>query len=258
MAYSDAPRCKATNREGQPCGQAAMKNGMCRIHGGKSIAGGVSNPNFTGTNNSHRMREVIADPQLLANYVEILNDPELLNLSSEIALMRAHSIQLIQRITTNGESAQRWERATDAYNRLVKATRDKARARQAQALRDLQIVFTERETDRVLWEEVHDTMRTLDRLVKAENKRRSQMHAMMSTEQTVGMIARLVGIIQEVVTDEATVRKIHKEFRSLIVENPALAAGINKVEGNKERKNKARFFAPGDLPESLEAMVLQE
>lgn len=259
MPYSDAARCKSLNRAGQPCGQPAMKNGRCRVHGGKMPAKGAGHQSFTGTNfPSNRMKDAIADPQLLNTYIEILNDPELLNLSSEIALMRAHSIQLIQRITTNGESAGRWDRATDAYNRFVNATRDKARSRQAQALRDMQNVFSERENDRVLWEEVHDTMKTLDRLVKAENKRRATMHAMMSTEQAVGLIARLVGVIQNVVTDEPTLRKIHKEFRGLIVETPALAVGINRVEGNKEKLHKDRFFAPGDLPESLEAMVLQE
>lgn len=233
-----------------------MKNGRCRVHGGKVPGKGALNQQFTGTNDNPRMREAIADPKLLANYIEILNDPELLNLSSEIALVRAHGIELIQRITTNGESAERWDRAVKAYNEFITATRQKARARQSQALHDMQVVFTERETDRIIWEEFHDNMKTLDRLVKSENKRRATMHAMMSTEQAVGLIARLVGVIQEVVTDEATIRKIHKEFRGLIVETPALAVGINKVEGNKEKRHRERFFAPGDLPDSLEAMIL--
>lgn len=258
MPFSDAPRCKSLNREGNPCGQPAMKNGRCRAHGGKVPAGGATHQSFIGSNHNKKLQEAIADPELLANYIEILNDPELLNLSSEIALVRAHGIELIQRITTNGESAERWDRAVKAYNDFITATRQKARARQSQALHNMQVVFTERETDRIIWEEFHENMKTLDRLVKSENKRRATMHAMMSTEQAVGLIARLVGVIQDVVTDEAMLRKIHKEFRGLIVETPALAVGINRVEGNKQKLHKDRFFAPGDLPDSLEAMVLQE
>ncbi|HMO31052.1 HGGxSTG domain-containing protein [Enterovirga sp.] len=31
-----SPRCGARTRSGSPCRQAAMPNGRCRIHGGKS------------------------------------------------------------------------------------------------------------------------------------------------------------------------------------------------------------------------------
>jgi hypothetical protein len=34
--FTKAPRCGAKNRRGLPCQQPAMKNGRCRLHGGKS------------------------------------------------------------------------------------------------------------------------------------------------------------------------------------------------------------------------------
>jgi hypothetical protein len=34
--FSKAPRCGAKNRRGTPCQAPAMKNGRCRLHGGKS------------------------------------------------------------------------------------------------------------------------------------------------------------------------------------------------------------------------------
>jgi len=34
--FLSAPRCGAKTRKGQPCHQPAMKNGRCRLHGGKS------------------------------------------------------------------------------------------------------------------------------------------------------------------------------------------------------------------------------
>ncbi|MFC1765912.1 HGGxSTG domain-containing protein, partial [Planctomycetota bacterium] len=33
---NNAPRCGAMNRRGTPCMAPAMKNGRCRLHGGKS------------------------------------------------------------------------------------------------------------------------------------------------------------------------------------------------------------------------------
>lgn len=32
----DSPRCKAKTRLGMPCQSPSMKNGRCRMHGGKS------------------------------------------------------------------------------------------------------------------------------------------------------------------------------------------------------------------------------
>lgn len=34
--FSKAPRCGAKTRSGTPCQAPAMKNGRCRLHGGKS------------------------------------------------------------------------------------------------------------------------------------------------------------------------------------------------------------------------------
>jgi hypothetical protein len=34
--FTKAPRCGARNRRGTPCQAPAMKNGRCRLHGGKS------------------------------------------------------------------------------------------------------------------------------------------------------------------------------------------------------------------------------
>lgn len=35
----NAPRCGARTRSGGACQQPAMKNGRCRLHGGKSLRG---------------------------------------------------------------------------------------------------------------------------------------------------------------------------------------------------------------------------
>ena len=35
-ALANHPRCGAKCRSGEPCKNAAMKNGRCRMHGGKS------------------------------------------------------------------------------------------------------------------------------------------------------------------------------------------------------------------------------
>ncbi len=41
--FSKASRCGAKTRQGIPCKAPAMKNGRCRMHGGKSPGGPVGN-----------------------------------------------------------------------------------------------------------------------------------------------------------------------------------------------------------------------
>ncbi len=43
--FTNAPRCGAKNRKGTPCKMPAMKNGRCRLHGGKSTGAPLGNQN---------------------------------------------------------------------------------------------------------------------------------------------------------------------------------------------------------------------
>lgn len=60
-----------------------MPNGRCRLHGGKSLKG-AAHPAF-----KHGRRSKSVPAQLTETYHRSLGDPELLNLSSEIALTDA-------------------------------------------------------------------------------------------------------------------------------------------------------------------------
>jgi hypothetical protein len=57
---ANSPRCGAKTRAGSVCRQPAMKNGRCRLHGGKSPGAprGVRNGNYR---NGLRTIEAIAD-----------------------------------------------------------------------------------------------------------------------------------------------------------------------------------------------------
>lgn len=248
-SLQNATRCSATKRDGTPCGQPAITpSKFCRVHGGK-VPSGVHSGAFTGAGcGGAQYENSIRDPELLKKYINVVTDPELLNLSSEVSLVRAHILQALEKITESGESESRWDDAINAYNKLVRARRTKSGAKYQEALTDLEKVFTEHRNDRLLWDDLYNAMRTLDKLVGRENKRRAQLHAVMSTDQIVGMLARIVTIIQDNVADPGSVRKIHKAVRELIVENPSLASGMDKVDARRKDTSL--------LPEVIEAVVL--
>src|SRR3712207_3238376 len=76
-------KCGALTRRGTACLQPAMKNGRCRMHGGKTPRG-VELPQF-----SHgRYSKAIPD-RLSMRYEEALSDAERHDLRHEIALSEA-------------------------------------------------------------------------------------------------------------------------------------------------------------------------
>src|SRR3989338_11232965 len=64
-----APRCEAKTRSGLRCMAPAMKNGRCRMHGGKSTgpktSGGLNNSRNANRKHGSYSRQVILERQTL-------------------------------------------------------------------------------------------------------------------------------------------------------------------------------------------------
>lgn len=71
--------CGAKTRSGEPCKNAAMPNGRCRMHGGKSTGRPIIHGRY-----SLKHRQSLAKKQ-----EEFLNDPNPGDLTAELALMRS-------------------------------------------------------------------------------------------------------------------------------------------------------------------------
>jgi len=76
-AFLDSPRCGAKTRSGLPCKAPAMKNGRCRMHGGKSTGPPKGNQNalkhgfYTHDKMAHQkqIKQLIKDSQTLLQEV---------------------------------------------------------------------------------------------------------------------------------------------------------------------------------------------
>lgn len=75
--------CGAKTRGGAPCKNAAMPNGRCRMHGGKTPSG-IASPHFKTGRYSKSI-----PTRLAAVYEASKDDPDLLALDDEIALTDA-------------------------------------------------------------------------------------------------------------------------------------------------------------------------
>ncbi len=62
--FTKAPRCGAKTRQGNPCEAPAMKNGRCRMHGGKSLGGPVGNQ--YAVTHGLRTKKAIAERKMIS------------------------------------------------------------------------------------------------------------------------------------------------------------------------------------------------
>lgn len=99
------PQCKAySRRTGQQCGNRAIKGReVCRMHGGKSPRPGPAHPRFK----DGRYSKVLEGSTLEELYARMRQDPKLLHLKEEIALLTARQQETLER-AKRGESHDAW------------------------------------------------------------------------------------------------------------------------------------------------------
>ncbi len=72
-AFMDAPRCGAKTRKETPCMSPAMKNGRCRMHGGKST--GAPKGNQNAFKHGRYTAEVIEERRMVRELVNYYRNP---------------------------------------------------------------------------------------------------------------------------------------------------------------------------------------
>src|SRR6187200_1573899 len=142
-----ANRCRAHSRNtGKPCGQPAMgTNGLCRLHGGKSLQG-IAAPNYKHGRYSRTMPISLAEA-----YESAINDPEILNLTDEIAVTQARLNELLDRLDT-GESMARWKSLQDAWKVTMQARRRRDSAAYAEGMEELGKLMNAGVADWMVWD----------------------------------------------------------------------------------------------------------
>src|SRR5204862_7570637 len=108
----------AKTRTGAPCKGRAMRNGRCRMHGGKSPQGIAS-----ATLKDGRYSKSIP-ANLLATYQQTKNDPNLLALDEEVAPATSKIDNLIA-VIGSGESSATIKGIYDSWQAFKAANRRK-------------------------------------------------------------------------------------------------------------------------------------
>lgn len=203
------PKCGAKTRAGGRCQQHALPNGRCRFHGGKSL-GGIASPTFkTGRYSKY------LPTRLLERYQASADDPELLALRHDIALVDARLADVLARVDTV-ESGALWKRLQATHAALVLAQAKDNAQELTTGLSELGLLIGRGLGDWATWEEIGRLVEQRRRLVESETKRLVAGHQVLRLDEANLLILALAQAVRNHVADHGTLNAINAEFARLL------------------------------------------
>jgi hypothetical protein len=186
-----------------------MRNGRCYLHGGKT-PGGMASPQFkTGRYSKY------LPARLAGKYQDALADKHLLELRFEVALVDTRLAELIERVGA-GESKDLWHTLKATNAELNVAIRSKDTAKMALAVRKIGELIDQGIGDHQAWVDVFDVIEQRRKLVESERKRLVEMQQMITSERAMLLIAALVDVVRNHVTDRDILAAISADVGKLI------------------------------------------
>jgi hypothetical protein len=204
-------QCTAKSKQsGQRCKRRVTRGReVCRMHGGK-IPRGPALPQFR-----HGRYSKVLPLQMAAKYRDAAQDPELLSLHSEIALLDARMAELLGRVDT-GESEAMWDALQQAWA-VFRHARNRRDMRQMHlALDKLDVLMDRQHTDHAAWQEIGEAIEQRRKLVESEQRRLIALQAMLSQEQAMTLMGVLVDIVTTHVRDQPTLAQIVADLEAML------------------------------------------
>lgn len=201
--------CGAKTSSGGACKRAARPNGRCNLHGGKNLAGAAS-PHF-----KHGRYSKYMPARLIEKYAEAQDDPELLSVRDEVALLHARISEVISRLYT-GESGSQWKRLKEVWGSFEAASLANDTAGQSACLNELRTLVNRGSKDEEAWRDLTDLIDRKTKVAAAEWKRLVDLHQVLTVEQGMTLATVLVDSVMRHVEDDAVRRKIASDINRVL------------------------------------------
>lgn len=217
--------CGAKNRRGEPCGNTAIfENGRCRMHGGRAPVG-VLNPNTKHGRYSKAIPKRLADA-----FSYSVDDPALLELTQEIALIDSRVGELLERIEKfNADGGENWAELLKHWDKLTIAARVGDGRQQAVQAEIIGRIIERGNNEFAAWDQLIRLLNERRKLSESERKRRIDAKSMIPMETVYLIISRhtqaMIAAVERFVDDRKTVHKIRgaasDELRRITIERGA-------------------------------------
>jgi hypothetical protein len=210
MANKNGKRCKAHKTNGEPCNAFAVTGKeVCWTHGGATPRG-LANPNT-----KHGRYSKDLPTRLAGRFEDALNDPQLGNLQSEIALLDTRLAEMIAGLDTE-QYGDIWKQTADAFYKLRTAINSKDSNLMASALTALDIAIKRGYSDTSTWDSIVRVIEQRRKLTDSERKRQMDLQQVITTEQSMLLVSTLIRAVNVHVTDKRQLAAISNEIRTVI------------------------------------------
>jgi hypothetical protein len=209
---SPKPRCGAhSRRTGKPCKNFPIHGRTrCKFHGGKSPIG-IAHKNFK----HGKICKYLPD-RLVHNFKEACNDPNLLELRSELGLVDSRVLELIEGLDKQG-NAQHFKELQSAFNQLLEIRASGGDEDLIESALDrMGASILAGVHNHAVWEDVGVQIDRRQRLTESERKRLSDTHQMISSERLMTLLAAILKIIMDHVQDYSVRQVIRHELLQLL------------------------------------------
>ena len=152
--------------------------------------------------------------RLFAQYRTAANDPELLSLRRDIALLDARILDLLPRVDT-GEAGQLWRAAQAAMAKLRLELAKHDMGGMMLALAQVERLIGQGASDYAAWREIGALIEQRRKLCESEQKRVTMVAEVLTTEQAMALLTRVAAVIQRHVTDRQALNAIALELQAL-------------------------------------------
>ena len=190
------------------------------MHGGKTPTG-IALPQT-----KHGRYSKVLPTRMLERYNAAITDPELLNLSAEIAVVDSRLSDLLIRVES-GDAGEIWDKLSKAKDKYRDASL-KADIAEMGAQLDAMIRLIERGAqDVAAWREIHGVLEQRRRLVESERKRLVEQEQMLTLHEAMTFFNAVASAVKNNVTDRTILANIQTEWERLIgrADKPVVLAG---------------------------------
>lgn len=206
---------------GERCLQpAAPGYNVCRFHGGKTPRGVAS-----ATYKHGRYSKVLKEGDLAARFSEAQDDPDLLSLRADVALVTARLEGLLDNVDAMAY-AERWRQLTTAYT----IVREGMMARDTQAVANgmdsLGKIIQDGAKDAAAWPEIYDLLERRRRISDSERRRMIELQQTVTLNEFHHLMLQIAQTVREYVTDAKALHGIQERILQL-----AGVSGIQQSNG---------------------------
>lgn len=186
-----------------------MANGKCYVHGGATPRG-IANPN---TKTGRYSKDL--PTRMLADYEAERGDPELLNLSEAIAVVRARQRELFRQVDKGGAAAL-YAELLQTWKELEAAQRAKDGQAVASLMPEIGSLIKRGAVDASKWREITGLMEQERKLIETEQKRRVSMQTMLTAEKGQLLVKALLASVNAHVSDKRALAAIGADIMALV------------------------------------------